>query len=43
MNEELLQRNLHENPEKTGKQDFYNTGATTTKASKETGIILKTL
>ncbi len=40
MNEELLQRNLHQSPEKIGQWDFYNIGATTIKALKEAGIIL---
>lgn len=40
MNEELLQRDLLKNPEKIGKWDFYNIGATTIKALKEAGIIL---
>lgn len=39
MSEELLQRNLLESPEKIGKWDFYNIGATTIKALKEHGII----
>lgn len=39
MSEELLQRNLLENPEKIGKWNFYNIGATTVKALKEYGII----
>ena len=39
MSEELLQRNLIKNPEKVGKWDFYNIGATTVKALKEYGII----
>ena len=39
MSEELLQRNLVKNPEKIGKWDFYNIGATTVKALKEYGII----
>lgn len=39
MNEELLQRDLLKNPEKIGKWDFYNIGATTVKALKESGII----
>ncbi len=39
MSEELLQRNLLKNPEKIGKWDFYNIGATTVKALKEHGII----
>lgn len=39
MSEELLQRNLLKNPEKIGKWDFYNIGATTVKALKEYGII----
>ena len=39
MSEELLQRDLQKNPEKIGKWDFYNIGATTVKALKEYGII----
>lgn len=39
MSEELLQRNLLENPEKIGKWDFYNIGATSIKALKEHSII----
>jgi type I restriction enzyme M protein len=39
MNEELLQRNLHKNPEKIGKWDFYNIGSTSIKTLKEAGII----
>lgn len=39
MSEELLQRNLLKSPEKIGKWDFYNIGATTVKALKEYGII----
>ncbi len=39
MSEELLQRNLVKNPEKIGKWDFYNIGATTVKALKEYDII----
>ncbi len=39
MSEELLQRNLVKNPEKIGKWDFYNIGATSVKALKEYGII----
>lgn len=39
MSEELLQRDLVKNPEKIGKWDFYNIGATTVKALKEYGII----
>lgn len=39
MSEELLQRGLINNPEKIGKWDFYNIGATTVKALKEHGII----
>ena len=39
MSEELLQRNLLDNPEKIGKWDFYNIGNTTIKALKEHGII----
>lgn len=34
MSEELLQRDLVKNPEKIGKWDFYNIGATTLKALK---------
>ncbi len=39
MNEELLQRSLINNPEKIGKWDFYNIGATTVKALREAAII----
>ena len=39
MSEELLQRDLVKNPEKIGKWDFYNIGATTVKALKESNII----
>ena len=39
MSEELLQRDLVKNPEKIGKWDFYNIGATSVKALKEYGII----
>lgn len=39
MSEELLQRDLQKNPEKIGKWDFYNIGATSVKALKEYGII----
>lgn len=39
MSEELLQRNLLDDPEKIGKWDFYNIGNTTVKALKEHGII----
>lgn len=39
MSEELLQRNLHLNPEKIGSWDFYNIGATTIKALKNYKII----
>ena len=39
MSEELLQRNLLNNPEKLGKWDFYNIGNTTIKALKEHGIV----
>ena len=39
MSEELLQRGLLENPEKIGKWDFYNIGATTVKGLKSYGII----
>lgn len=39
MSEELLQRDLVKNPEKIGKWDFYNIGATTVKALKEYRII----
>ncbi|MCL1946170.1 MAG: N-6 DNA methylase [Chitinivibrionia bacterium] len=39
MSEELLQRDLINHPEKIGKWDFYNIGATTVKALKEYGII----
>ena len=39
MSEELLQRDLIKNPEKIGKWDFYNIGATSIKALREYGII----
>lgn len=39
MSEKLLQRDLLDNPEKIGKWDFYNIGATSIKALKEHGII----
>ncbi len=39
MSEELLQRDLLNNPDKIGKWDFYNIGATSIKALKEHGII----
>lgn len=39
MSEELLQRDLQKNPEKIGKWDFYNIGATSIKNLKEFGII----
>ncbi|WP_346853921.1 N-6 DNA methylase [uncultured Draconibacterium sp.] len=39
MSEELLQRDLLDNPDKIGKWDFYNIGATSVKALKEHGII----
>ncbi|UTW67708.1 N-6 DNA methylase [bacterium SCSIO 12643] len=39
MSEELLQRDLQKNPEKIGKWDFYNIGATSIKALKEYRII----
>lgn len=39
MSEELLQRDLLDNPEKIGIWDFYNIGATSIKALKEHGII----
>lgn len=39
MSEELLQRDYHKNPEKIGKWDFYNIGATSIKKLKEYGII----
>lgn len=39
MSEELLQRDLLNNPERIGKWDFYNIGNTTLKALKEHGII----
>lgn len=41
MSEELLQRDYHKNPEKIGKWDFYNIGATSVKNLKEYGIIRK--
>ena len=39
MSEELLQRDLLKNPEKIGKWDFYNIGATSIKTLKEHGIL----
>lgn len=39
MSEELLQRDLMKNPNKIGKWDFYNIGATSIKALKDFGII----
>jgi len=39
MSEELLQRNLLENPQTMGDWKFYNIGATTIKALKENGIL----
>lgn len=39
MSEELLQRNLIKSPDKIGKWDFYNIGATSVKSLKEYGII----
>ena len=39
MSEELLQRNLVKSPDKIGKWDFYNIGATSVKSLKEYGII----
>lgn len=39
MSEELLQRGLDKKPEKIGKWDFYNIGATSIKALKEWDII----
>jgi type I restriction-modification system DNA methylase subunit len=39
MSEELLQRDLVVNPQKIGKWDFYNIGATTVKALKDYNII----
>ena len=39
MSEELLQRDFLKNPDKIGKWDFYNIGATSIKALKENGII----
>ena len=39
MSEELLQRNLLNNPEKIGEWDFYNIGITSVKALKDYGII----
>lgn len=39
MSEELLQRDLINNPEKIGKWNFYNIGATTVKGLKEFGIV----
>jgi type I restriction-modification system DNA methylase subunit len=41
MNEELLQRDLINNPEKIGKWDFRNIGSTTLNALKNAGIIPK--
>ena len=41
MNEELLQRNLINNPEKIGRWDFCNIGSTTLNALKNAGIIPK--
>src|SRR5450830_1471226 len=39
MSEELLQRDLIKNPEKIGKWDFYNIGATSVRALREYGIV----
>ena len=39
MSEEFLQRDLIKNPEKIGKWNFYNIGATSVKNLKEFGII----
>ena len=39
MSEELLQRDLQKNPEKIGRWDFYNIGATSVKSLREYGII----
>ena len=39
MSEELIQKDLIKNPNKIGKWDFYNIGATTIKQLKENGII----
>ena len=39
MSEELLQRGLDKRPEKIGKWDFYNIGATSIRALKEYNII----
>ncbi len=39
MSEEILQRGLNKKPEKIGKWDFYNIGATSVKALKEYKII----
>ena len=39
MNEELIQRNFVEAPEKMGEWNFYNIGATTLKALKAAKII----
>lgn len=39
MSEELLQRDLIKNPEKIGKWDYYNIGATSIKALKEYRIV----
>ncbi len=41
MSEELLQRDLINNPEKIGKWEFRNIGATTLNALKNAGIIPK--
>ena len=40
MSEELIQKDLINNPDKIGKWDFYNIGSTTTKQLKENGIIV---
>jgi len=39
MSEELLQRDLLNNPEKIGKWYFYNIGSTSLKALKENNIL----
>ena|ERR1051326_5262567 len=41
MSEELLQRDLKENPEKIGTWAFYNIGSTTINQLKKAGIIKK--
>ena len=39
MSEELIQKDLLNNPAKIGKWDFYNIGSTTIKQLKESNII----